>query len=285
MAQEFFDSLVACIRKEGEKHPGQGIDPEVLRAFMSGWSASSAGGVPAAGGPLPGDSAPGAGSALCASGIFRSAAPDSASERGQRRAGPDRSGSGVARCRVARRAAPDRARLPPLPLAETRHNVVFGEGDPHAKLMFIGEGPGYDEDMQGRPFVGKAGQLLNKMIAAMQFQREEVYIANVVKCRPPGNRVPTPDEAVACIGYLKKQIELIRPEVIVLLGATAVNFLLGKREGITRLRGKWLGFNGIPVMPTFHPAYLLRQESAKRDAWADLQQVMKVFGKVYQRPH
>lgn len=97
--------------------------------------------------------------------------------------------------------------------------------------------------------------------------------------------MPTPDEAVACIGYLKRQIELIRPEVIVLLGATAVNFLLGKREGITRLRGKWLGFNGIPVMPTFHPAYLLRQESAKRDAWADLQQVMKVFGKVYQRPH
>lgn len=168
-------------------------------------------------------------------------------------------------------------------LAATRHNTVFGEGNPHAKLMFIGEGPGYDEDMQGRPFVGRAGKLLDRMIAAMQFTREEVYIANVVKCRPPQNRIPYPDEAASCIGYLKRQIELIRPEVIVLLGATAVGFLLEKQGGITKLRGKWLGYNGIPVMPTFHPAYLLRQESAKRDAWNDLQQVMKVFGKVYRR--
>lgn len=171
------------------------------------------------------------------------------------------------------------------PLAETRHNVVFGEGDPQAKLMFIGEGPGYDEDMQGRPFVGKGraapeqDDCRHAVPARGGLYRER---GQVPSAREP---VPTPDEAVACIGYLKRQIELIRPEVIVLLGATAVNFLLGKREGITRLRGKWLGFNGIPVMPTFHPAYLLRQESAKRDAWADLQQVMKVFGKVYQRPH
>ena len=164
-------------------------------------------------------------------------------------------------------------------LAATRTNVVFGEGDPHAKLMFIGEGPGADEDRLGRPFVGKAGQLLDKMIAAMQFKREEVYIANVVKCRPPGNRVPTPDEAARCIGYLERQIRFIAPEVIVLLGATAVTFLLDRREGITKLRGSWLDYHGIPVMPTFHPAFLLRQESAKREAWHDLKLVMAKFGK------
>ncbi len=285
MAQEFFDSLVACIRKEGEKHPGQGIDPEVLRAFMSGGARP----LPAASRPQAAPSreiprpAPVPHSARPAfSAPPRPIPHPNAGSGGQVQIAPAPVSLDVGSLDELRPIALGCRRCP---LAETRHNVVFGEGDPHAKLMFIGEGPGYDEDMQGRPFVGKAGQLLNKMIAAMQFQREEVYIANVVKCRPPGNRVPTPDEAVACIGYLKKQIELIRPEVIVLLGATAVNFLLGKREGITRLRGKWLGFNGIPVMPTFHPAYLLRQESAKRDAWADLQQVMKVFGKVYQRPH
>lgn len=271
MAQEFFDSLIACIRREGEAHPGQGIDPEVLRAFMSGPAPSPVQE------PVRQHSAP---------------VPPPQNVRPVPRPIPHPSGG--ERVQIAPPpVALDMNSLDELrpavlgcrrcPLAETRHNVVFGEGDPHAKLMFIGEGPGYDEDMQGRPFVGKAGQLLNRMIEAMQFAREEVYIANVVKCRPPGNRVPSPDEAVACIGYLKKQIELIRPEVIVLLGATAVNFLLGRREGITRLRGKWLGFDGIPVMPTFHPAYLLRQESAKREAWADLQQVMKVFGKVRQR--
>ncbi|MDR0932366.1 MAG: uracil-DNA glycosylase [Victivallales bacterium] len=167
------------------------------------------------------------------------------------------------------------------PLAKTRHNVVFGEGNVHAELMFIGEGPGNEEDMQGRPFVGEAGQLLTKMIQAMQFTREEVYIANIVKCRPPNNRVPSPDEIAACINYLKAQIQFIAPQVIVLLGATAVNALLGCNEGITRLRGKWLEFEGIKVMPTFHPAYLLRQKSAKRQVWEDLQQVMKVFDRVY----
>ncbi len=166
------------------------------------------------------------------------------------------------------------------PLSSTRTNVVFGEGDPHARLMFIGEGPGADEDRLGRPFVGRAGQLLDKMIAAMQFKREEVYIANVVKCRPPGNRTPTPEEAARCIGYLQRQIKFIRPEVIVLLGSTAMTFLLDRREGISRLRGSWLEYEGIPVMPTFHPAYLLRQESAKREAWHDLKMVMAKFGKV-----
>ena len=118
------------------------------------------------------------------------------------------------------------------------------------------------------------------MIAAMKFTREEVFIANVVKCRPPNNRVPSSDEATACIGYLKRQIELVKPEVIVLLGATAVTFLLGKNEGITRLRGNWQAYEGIPVMPTYHPAFLLRQESAKRAAWSDLKMVMQALGKL-----
>ncbi|MCQ2378166.1 MAG: uracil-DNA glycosylase [Victivallaceae bacterium] len=165
------------------------------------------------------------------------------------------------------------------PLGTGRLHAVFGEGDPHAKLMFIGEGPGADEDASGRPFVGRAGQLLDKMIAAMQFRREEVYIANVVKCRPPGNRAPTPEEAQKCAHFLEKQIGLIKPEVIVLLGASAAKYLLRREEGITRLRGRFLEYRGIPVMPTYHPAFLLRQESAKRDAWSDLQQVMAKFGK------
>lgn len=275
MAQEFFENLIECIRREGETHPGQAVNPEVLREFMTG-------GAPVSPPPPPPPRA--------AAPRFV-AVPPPPPPREFPRPAP----AGAPTSRIAPPPPPlEVASLDELrpivlecrrcPLAETRHSVVFGEGDPHAKLMFIGEGPGYDEDMQGRPFIGKAGQLLDKMIAAMQFQREEVYIANVVKCRPPGNRVPSPDEAAACIGYLKRQIELIRPEVIVLLGATAVNFLLGKREGITRLRGKWLGYDGIAVMPTFHPAFLLREASAKREAWADLQQVMKVFGKVHSKP-
>lgn len=168
-------------------------------------------------------------------------------------------------------------------LCRTRNNPVFGEGDPDARLMFIGEGPGAEEDRLGRPFVGKAGMLLDKMISAMQFTREEVYIANIVKCRPPDNRLPAPEEADLCIGYLKRQIELIRPEVIVLLGATAVKYLLNVTTGISRMRGRWLSYENIPVMATFHPAFLLRQESAKRETWNDLQQVMARFGK-YHRP-
>ena len=195
-------------------------------------------------------------------------------------------------------ASPEPAALPPgdlgalwqaaqscrqCPLCEKRNNVVFGEGNPNADLMFIGEGPGFDEDRQGRPFVGKAGQLLDKMILAMQFTREEVYICNIVKCRPPDNRVPMPEEAAACLPYLQRQIELVSPKVIVLLGATAAHYLLNQKEGITRLRGKWLNYNGIPVMPTFHPAFLLRQESAKREAWMDLQQVMAKFNKYHNK--
>ncbi len=166
------------------------------------------------------------------------------------------------------------------PLAKGRRNVVFGEGNPNAKLMFIGEGPGRDEDIQGRPFVGAAGQLLTKMINAMQFEREDVYIANVVKCRPPGNRNPEDPEAEACLPYLRRQIELIKPEVLVLLGAVPLFYLLGKK-GITRLHGEWHEYMGIKTLPTFHPAYLLRSPSEKKHAWADLQKVMQLFGKTH----
>ncbi|OGV35100.1 MAG: hypothetical protein A2020_15505 [Lentisphaerae bacterium GWF2_45_14] len=163
-------------------------------------------------------------------------------------------------------------------LCKERKNTVLGEGNPCAELMFIGEGPGRDEDLQGRPFVGAAGQLLTKMINAMQFAREEVYITNVVKCRPPGNRTPEESEAKACLPCLIRQVELIKPKVLVLLGAVPLLHLLGKK-GITRLHGEWSEFMGIKTLPTFHPAYLLRSPSEKKHAWADLQKVMKEFGK------
>ncbi|MBO4491625.1 MAG: uracil-DNA glycosylase, partial [Lentisphaeria bacterium] len=164
-------------------------------------------------------------------------------------------------------------------LCETRRTVVFGEGPTDAKLMFIGEGPGADEDAQGRPFVGRAGELLTRMITAMGFDRaSEVYIANVVKCRPPGNRTPLPDEADACIGFLKRQIRLLSPKVIVTLGATPLLHLF-RMKGITKIRGNWLDWEGIKVMPTYHPAFLLRDPNKKFDVWRDLQLVMKEFGK------
>ena len=162
------------------------------------------------------------------------------------------------------------------PLGCGRMKFVFGEGDPRAQLMFVGEGPGRDEDLQGRPFVGKAGELLDKMISALGLRREEVYITNVVLCRPPDNRTPTPSEAQTCLAYLRRQIELIRPAVIVTLGATPLRELVGVTEGITRVRGQWkrvtVGGLEIPVMPTFHPAYVLRQytQDVRRAVWADL---------------
>ena len=164
-------------------------------------------------------------------------------------------------------------------LGSTRTNMVFADGNPHAELMFIGEGPGADEDATGVPFVGRAGELLSRMIAAMTFDRKtETCIANIVKCRPPGNRNPADDEAAACMPYLKRQIELVNPKVIVLLGAVPLLYLFNLK-GIMRLRGRWLDYNGIPVMPTYHPAFLLRNPPAKKDAWADLQAVMAVFGR------
>lgn len=166
------------------------------------------------------------------------------------------------------------------PLHETRTQTVFARGTSSSGLCFIGEGPGADEDAQGYPFVGKAGQLLDRMIAAMGLSRDEVYVCNIVKCRPPNNRKPTPEEMAACMPYLDRQLELIQPSVIVALGATAVQGLLGTTAGITRLRGKWKLYKGrIAVMPTFHPAYLLRTPRAKRDVWEDLQAVLRQMGR------
>ena len=166
-------------------------------------------------------------------------------------------------------------------LHESRTQTVFGEGNPDARVMIVGEGPGQEEDRTGRPFVGRSGELLDKQIAAMGFTREQVYIANVVKCRPPDNRTPTPEEADTCGGnYLRRQIETIRPAVILTLGGPAAKLLLGTTAGITRLRGNWHAYTAvdppIPVMPTFHPAYLLRQYTKENRArvWNDLQAVM-----------
>jgi len=164
-------------------------------------------------------------------------------------------------------------------LHAARRQTVFARGNPEAELCFVGEGPGADEDAQGFPFVGKAGQLLDRMIAAMGYQREEVYVCNIVKCRPPDNRKPEPSEMAACTPYLREQLELVAPKVIVALGATAVEGLIGMSGGITRLRGQWKLYRTIPVMPTFHPAYLLRNPAAKRDVWADLQAVLKQLGR------
>jgi DNA polymerase len=163
-------------------------------------------------------------------------------------------------------------------LHKGRHNIVFGVGDPKARLMFVGEGPGEDEDLKGEPFVGKAGQLLTKMIEAMGLRREDVYICNTVKCRPPNNRNPEPDELAACEPFLKGQLASVRPDAIVTLGKFAAQALLREQTPISRLRGQWREYEGIPVMPTFHPAYLLRSPQEKVKVWEDLQSVMKKLG-------
>ncbi len=159
-----------------------------------------------------------------------------------------------------------------------RHKIVFGDGNPGARLMFVGEGPGADEDMQGLPFVGKAGHLLNNMIGAMGLKREEVYIANIVKCRPPANRVPEPVEANTCTQFLVKQIDVVQPEVIVALGATAAMYLLGVKQSLASLRGKWHSCRGAKLAVTYHPAFLLRDPRQKGEAWKDLQRVMAEMG-------
>ena len=164
-------------------------------------------------------------------------------------------------------------------LSRCRHSVVFGVGSPRAEIMFVGEAPGHDEDMQGEPFVGRAGELLTKIIAAMGCQREDVYIANVLKCRPPENRTPLPDEITNCLPYLLSQIELIQPKIIVALGATAVRSLLDVQLGITKMRGHWYTFRDIPIMPTFHPAYLLRNPPAKKEVWEDMKAVLAKLGR------
>jgi uracil-DNA glycosylase len=163
-------------------------------------------------------------------------------------------------------------------LHRTRNKIVYGDGNPKAELVFVGEGPGHDEDMQGLPFVGRAGKLLTQMIEAMGLQRKEVYICNVVKCRPPENRQPEKDEVAACSPFLLRQIDSIAPKVIVCLGSTAAQTVLETNRGISQFRGQWIDFRGTKLMATYHPAYLLRNPAAKGEVWKDLQKVMAVLG-------
>ena len=164
-------------------------------------------------------------------------------------------------------------------LAETRTQTVFADGSPTARLMFVGEAPGADEDRIGRPFVGRAGQLLTDMITkGMGLKREDVYIANILKCRPPENREPSLEESANCLPYLERQIQIVRPEFLCLLGRTAVQGLLGTTLSMGRLRGKWYRYMGIPTLVTYHPSYLLRNPAAKKDAWEDLQMLMNAMG-------
>jgi DNA polymerase len=160
-------------------------------------------------------------------------------------------------------------------LCAGRKNIVFGSGNVRAKLVFVGEGPGRDEDIQGLPFVGRAGQLLTKIIESIGLTRDEVYIANVIKCRPPGNRNPQPEEIACCLPYLMKQLEVIQPKIVCALGKFAAQTLIGTTEPISRLRGRFHDFHGIKVMPTFHPAYLLRNPHGKRQVWEDMKEIKR----------
>jgi uracil-DNA glycosylase family 4 len=163
-------------------------------------------------------------------------------------------------------------------LHKSRTNIVFGVGNPRAQLVFVGEGPGHDEDVQGEPFVGRAGKLLTQMIEAMGLRREDVYICNVVKCRPPENRLPEKDEIATCSPFLLRQLGVIQPKVICCLGACAAQTLLQTNQGISRFRGEWLDYRGSKLIATYHPAYLLRNPNAKGEVWKDLQKVMAVLG-------
>lgn len=171
-------------------------------------------------------------------------------------------------------------------LAKGRVNVVFGEGPANAKIICIGEGPGRDEDIQGRPFVGRSGQLLDKILCVCGFSRtENVFIGNIVKCRPPENRAPFPEERAACIPYLLKQIELLDPKIIILLGATALNGLVDPKLKITQVRGNWIEWNGRLAMPTFHPAALLRNPNLKKDSWNDFKKVVAKYRELVDPNH
>jgi uracil-DNA glycosylase len=163
-------------------------------------------------------------------------------------------------------------------LSTARKTIVVGEGSPEAKLVFVGEGPGENEDIQGRPFVGKAGQLLDRMIEAIGLKREQVYIMNVIKCRPPGNRNPEPDEIAACGPFMERQLDVLRPKVVVALGKFAAQTLLQTEERISLLRGKVHQYRGAKLVPTFHPAYLLRNPDSKKEAWQDLQLAAREMG-------
>ncbi len=166
------------------------------------------------------------------------------------------------------------------PLGETRQNLVFGKGSPNALIMFIGEGPGADEDKLGQPFVGRAGQLLDQILEAAQLPWEDIYIANVVKCRPPKNRLPQPEEIAACKVYLREQLRIIKPKIIVCLGALATQLVIDPKAKITKVRGIWVEKGAFKIMPTFHPAALLRDGSRKRSVWEDMQQVREAYLKI-----
>ncbi len=170
-------------------------------------------------------------------------------------------------------------------LSKGRTKIVFGTGNPNADLMFVGEAPGRDEDLSGEPFVGRAGKLLTDMIKAMGLQREDVYIANVVKCRPPENRLPEKDEITTCSPFLMRQIDVIKPKVICTLGSCSAQMLLQTTQGISKLRGEWFDFRDSKLMPTYHPAYLLRNPGAKPEVWKDLQKVMAVLGLALRKKH
>jgi len=168
-------------------------------------------------------------------------------------------------------------------LHKARRNIVFGVGSPAAELVFVGEGPGHDEDVQGEPFVGRAGKLLTQMIEAMGLRRPDVYICNVVKCRPPENRLPEKDEIATCSPYLTRQLDVIQPKVICCLGACAAQTLLNTTQGISRYRGEWFDYRGARLIATYHPAYLLRNPAAKSEVWKDLQKIMAVLGRPLKR--
>jgi uracil-DNA glycosylase len=163
-------------------------------------------------------------------------------------------------------------------LSQSRKHIVFGAGDPHARLVFVGEGPGYDEDQKGEPFIGAAGRLLTKIIEAIKHTRDQVYICNIIKCRPPGNRNPLPDEIEACLPFLKRQLSVIKPDVICALGTFAAQALLDTTLPISKLKGRFHDYNGIRVLPTYHPAYLLRNPGKKRDVWEDMKILMNALG-------
>lgn len=267
---DIFDSIIECLRNEAAVNPAACVDKQVLGELYADISSASPKAVQSAA-----KTAAHHGRTHTHGRTDNPAVNPSAPEYAPVQPGNDVSGlkwdelaDAVASCRKCI-------------LCEGRRNTVFGDGNPDADLMFIGEGPGAEEDARGLPFVGAAGELLTKMISAMQFKREDVYIANIVKCRPPNNRVPEESEAETCLPYLKRQIELIKPKVIVTLGAVPLKYILGQ-TGVSRMRGKWMEYNGIKAMPTFHPAYLLRNPDAKALVWKDLQQVMAVFGKKHQ---
>lgn len=189
--------------------------------------------------------------------------------------GLDRGGETLCRAETLEEVEAELKDCRRCPLCKERSRVVFGVGNPHARLVFVGEAPGREEDLQGVPFVGEAGRLLDRILFAMGTSREEAYICNVVKCRPPGNRDPKPEEIEACEPYLQRQLAAIRPKVIVALGKFAAQTLLRDQTPISRLRGEWREYQGIPLLPTFHPAYLLRNPASKREVWEDMKQVLK----------